>query len=107
MRFERTGWIDLLVSLAALGTAVYALVSLRESGADEITAEEASKVVKRHASDQQVTVALSEEQLEAIQEQWLLEDPTRPADITFVVEDRPEANVKVASYSYWGDTCCV
>lgn len=106
MDSNRSGVTGVLLSLAALGTAVYALSVARESRG-EITAEEASTVVKRHAQDQEIEVELSEEQLDAIHQQWTVGDPSRPADITFAVEDRPAANLRVASYSYWGDTCCV
>lgn len=106
MTSQKSG-LGVLISLAALGTAAYALASARQSRRGEITAEEASAAVKRHAEDQQIQVELSEEQLDAIQQQWTMGDPAHPADITFVVEDRPEANLRVASYSYWGDTCCV
>jgi len=33
-------------------------------------------------------------------------DPERPAQITFVLRDRPVIQIPVASCAYWGDTCC-
>jgi len=52
-------------------------------------------------------IILTEEQLKAITEQWKVKNPNMPAEISFHVGERAVASLKVASYSYWGDTCCV
>lgn len=103
---NRSNPLELLVALSALAVAAAALVIANRSDRREVTAREASKVVKAAAEDQHVDVELTDEQMAAIREQWDVTDPSRPADINFVVEDRPEANLRVASYSYMDSTCC-
>jgi hypothetical protein len=72
----------------------------------EPSAEEVSSSLKRLAADQPVSIMLSDDQVDALKEQWRSLDPSRPAAITFKVEGRSVADFKVASCAYWGDTCC-
>jgi len=69
--------------------------------------ENAAKLIKRHAAKQPVRIRLSKEQMEAIEKQWGKFDPKKPAEITFYVGRKAQAQFKIASYSYRGDTCCV
>lgn len=79
-----------------------------------ISAEEASKrgidagseAVKKLAAKQKITVVLSEDVIEDIRSQWATLDPSRPAEITFVVGDDTRARLRVAAYGYFKDTCC-
>ena len=80
--------------------------SPRSSKTAEIGSDEASRLIKKLAAKQRVRIKLSEGQLEAIMEQWIRKDPRQPAEIQFYVGRRAVAKLKVASYSYWGDTCC-
>lgn len=73
----------------------------------EIGPREASELIKRFAERQPIRIELTEEQLEAITGQWRDMDPRSPAEITFYVGDRAAARIKVAGYTYSGDTCCV
>lgn len=100
---KRTDSFRLLAAGTAVGVAAY----LWQSRGQNITSKEASEAIKKFAEDQPIQVELSEEQMEAIHDQWQTGDPYKPAEITFTVKDRPVAGLKVASYSYRGDTCCV
>jgi hypothetical protein len=68
--------------------------------------EEATRVLKEHAAKQRISIELSDDQVRAILDQWEDADPREPAEITFVVEKRPELSFTVAGYRYRGDTCC-
>lgn len=69
--------------------------------------DRASKLIKRHAAKQPVKIRLTKAQMAAIEKQWRKFDPTKPAEITFIVGKNAHAIFKIASYSYRGDTCCV
>jgi hypothetical protein len=68
--------------------------------------EEATRVLKEHATRQRISIELTDEQVRVILDQWDDADPREPAEITFYVEKRPEMNFTVAGYRYRGDTCC-
>ncbi|MDP9351468.1 MAG: hypothetical protein M3P51_08010 [Chloroflexota bacterium] len=70
-----------------------------------ISVDEATKVIKEYAAAQRVEIKLTEDQMQAILDQWQL-DPSRPFELSFLIEGRESANLKVASCAYWGDTCC-
>lgn len=91
----------LIVGLLALVIGAFLYWRSRQG----LSAAEASKIVKRHAEGQKVKISLSNDQMEAIQSQWL-EDPNRPAEITFIVEGNPVGEMKVATCPYFGTTCC-
>jgi hypothetical protein len=67
----------------------------------------ASQVVKQLAVGNMIRIELSEEQLQAILDQWDDPDPRMAAEITFYVGNRPAAGLRVAGYRYRGNTCCV
>jgi hypothetical protein len=69
-------------------------------------AEEASRIIKRLAGRQKISIRLTEEQLHAITDQWKGMDPKKPAEITFYIQDRGKVGLKVASQSYWNNSCC-
>ena len=50
---------------------------------------------------------LTEDQLEGLRALWDKGDPRKPAQITFMVQGKPLAEMAVAGYRYRGDTCCV
>jgi len=77
----------------------------RSEGGDAKT-RELSQQVKRLAAEQPIRIQLTAEQFDALLESWKAADPTRPAQITFVVDQRRVGEFSVAAYSYSGDTCC-
>ena len=68
--------------------------------------EDLSRKVKREASKQPLTIELTDEQLEAVRAVWDEGDPAAAAQITFMVKNKPIAEMAVAGYRYRGDTCC-
>lgn len=93
--------VILIVGLVALAGGIY--FWWRSRG--QLGPEEASRIVKQHAEQQKVQIQISSEQMEAIRSQWI-NDPRRPAQITFVVDGKPVGELKVATCPYWSDTCC-
>ncbi len=67
----------------------------------------AAQITKKLASKQKIRIQLTGKQLQAIADQWKVKTPNMPVEISFHVGARRAARLKVASYSYWGDTCCV
>jgi hypothetical protein len=74
---------------------------------EDIGPDEASRLIKEFAEQQKIRIELTEEQLAAISDQWEGMDVRSPAEITFYVGERAAASLKVAGYTYSGDTCCV
>jgi hypothetical protein len=74
--------------------------------AERLGVDEGSKLVNRLAKEQQITIELTPEQMEAIVNQWRAADNTRPAELTFTVEGEPQASLRVAAYAYYHDDCC-
>ncbi|MDQ4026209.1 MAG: hypothetical protein M3217_12090 [Actinomycetota bacterium] len=69
---------------------------------DDVTSE-----LKKQAERQRVTISLTPDQLEQVIGQLGKIDPSRPALIDLVVEEKPIGDLRVAGYWYAGDTCCV
>lgn len=91
----------LIVGLLALVGGVWLYWKSRRG----LGPDEASELVKRYAEEQKVRVNITNEQMEAIRSQWI-NDPNRPAQITFVVDGTPVGEMKVATCPYWSTTCC-
>jgi hypothetical protein len=72
-----------------------------------MSSEEASRVIKRLAENQKVSIELTQDQLDALLKQWDDANPREPAQISFYVDRKELANLTVAGYRYRGDTCCV
>jgi len=68
--------------------------------------DESAKMIKELAEDQKVKINLSPEQYRAIEKGLESYDHSKPAQITFIVEGKNEAGLKVAAYTYSGSTCC-
>jgi hypothetical protein len=81
--------------------------SRKKSSARKTRAQSAARLTKQLAAKQKIRIDLTQEQLRAITDQWTIKKPGSPAEISFHVGERKAATLKVASYSYWGDTCCV
>jgi hypothetical protein len=63
-------------------------VSARELKQPIVKSEDLSAALKRLAAERPIRVALTEEQYRGLLGTWNEKDPTRPAQITFVVGDR-------------------
>jgi hypothetical protein len=78
----------------------------KDEGATGYESDPASEI-KKQAEQQRVTISLTLDQLEHIQGQLGKIDPSKPAMVDLVVEEKPIGDLRVAGYWYAGDTCCV
>ncbi len=69
---------------------------------DKVTA-----AIKKEAEQQRIKISLTPEQLEEVLGQIGGIDPSRPAVMDLIVEDKPVGDLRMAGYWYAGDTCCV
>ena len=76
-----------------------------EEGKD-VTSKEANDKIKELAEKQKIVVNVSLDQMQSLQRQWVNWDNNEPAEITFMIDGKTEAKLKVAAYSYSGKTCC-
>lgn len=68
--------------------------------------DDASLKIKELAARQKISVNISADQFDALQKQWDSWDNSKPAEITFIIDGRVEAKLKVAAYAYRKTTCC-
>ena len=68
--------------------------------------DESAKIVKDLAQDQKIEIQLTPEQYKVLEKGWNNYDNSKPAQITFVVNGKDEAELKVAAYTYRSSTCC-
>ena len=68
--------------------------------------DESARTIKELAADQKIQIQLTPEQYAALEEGWKAYDHSQPAQITFVVNGKNEAELKVAAYTYRSTTCC-
>ncbi len=68
--------------------------------------DESAKIVKKLAQDQKISIQLTAEQYQILEQGWGNYDNSKPAQITFVVDGKKEAELKVAAYTYRSTTCC-
>lgn len=68
--------------------------------------DESAKMIKELAADQKIEISLSEDQYAALEKHWQNWDPKKPAQLTFMVDGKERADIKVAAYTYRGSTCC-
>jgi len=73
----------------------------------EIDIEKASNVVKKLAEKQKISIVLTEEQMQAINNQWKEQNPKMPTQVTFYVKNKKVGDLKIAGYHYFGDNCCI
>jgi hypothetical protein len=68
---------------------------------------QAERRTKQAAKKRRITLELTPEQLDAFGKQYRRINPAEAAEIVFTVKRRPTSLIKVAGYSFHGDTCCV
>ncbi len=79
----------------------------KKAAAKQISPAQAERLAKRAARKRTIKIELTEEQLEALTKQWKRLKPAEAAEIVFTCGRSPTSGIKVAGYSYHGDTCCV
>ena len=80
----------------------------KKTGAKDgtISPEEAERMAKEAASRRRITIELTRAQLDALTKQWKKLKPTEAAELVFTDGASPTSLIKVAGYSYHGNTCC-
>jgi hypothetical protein len=100
----RGQWLQCMAGEAEMAKDQPYLISPEE--AERLGVDDGSRLVNKLAKEQQITIELTPEQMEAILSQWRLADNTRPAELRFMVEGEPQTSLRVAAYAYYGDSCC-
>lgn len=85
-----------------------------KKAAAKSAAKSASKSPKaaaaaKKSAQKTLTIKLTDEQLEAFAKQYGELDPSKSVELVFTSSDakRLRSKLKIAGYSYHGDTCCV
>lgn len=68
---------------------------------------DAERVTKDAAEGRQIRIELTDEQHRQLAEQYGRLNPSEAAELVFVRGGEVTSKLKVAGYSYTGDTCCV
>ena len=71
-----------------------------------LTPQQAEAQVKKAARKRKIVIELTDDQLAALTAQWKKLKPAEAAELIFEVRGKQTSNLKVAGYSYHGDTCC-
>lgn len=72
-----------------------------------LTPEQAEAQTKNAAKRRRIVIELTDEQLAVLTAQWKKLKPAEAAELAFEVKGQQTSALKVAGYSYHGDTCCV
>ncbi|SEW43944.1 hypothetical protein SAMN05428988_5662 [Chitinophaga sp. YR573] len=67
----------------------------------------AEKQTKVAASKRQIQIELTAEQMDAFTNQYKKLNPSEAAELVFTFSKKPTSKLKIAGYSYHGDSCCV
>lgn len=78
----------------------------RAAKARPLTAAAAERQTKRAAQKRRIVIDLTDEQMAALTAQYSKLNPAEAAELIFTLKKRPTSRIKVAGYSYHGDTCC-
>ena len=73
---------------------------------ETFTPEEAERMAKQAASKRTIQIELTRAQLDALTKQWKKLKPSEAAELVFTDGSSPTSLIKVAGYSYHGNTCC-
>jgi hypothetical protein len=81
--------------------------SAKKTTKKDITPALAEEMAKQAAKKRTITIELSRTQHAALSKQWSKLKPTEAAELVFTDGKSPTSLIKVAGYSYHGNTCCV
>jgi hypothetical protein len=71
-----------------------------------LSSKQIEKKTKEAAKKRKITIDLTEEQMEAFTRQYQKLNPSEAAELVFTFAKKQTSNLKIAGYSYHGDTCC-
>jgi hypothetical protein len=72
-----------------------------------LTSALAEKQTKIEAAKRQITIDLTAEQIKSFTAQYKKLKPSEAAELIFTLSKKQTSKLKIAGYSYHGDTCCV
>ena len=72
-----------------------------------LTLVQAERRTKLAAKKRRIVLELTEAQIAEFGRQYRKLNPAEAAELVFTVKSRPTSLIKVAGYTYHGDTCCV
>ena len=79
-----------------------------KSASKKSASKSSSRAAAAKASVQKkITIELTDDQLEAFGQQYGKLDPSKAVELVFTSAKRARSRLKIAGYSYHGDTCCV
>ena len=84
------------------------MATSRKAGSKRgLTVAQAEKRTKLAAKKRRITLELTPEQMAVFGKQYRKLNPAEAAELVFTLKARPTSVIKVAGYSFHGDTCCV
>lgn len=72
----------------------------------QLTPQQAEKLVKAAAKKRQIVIELTDEQMEKFAAQYGKLNPAEASELIFIAGKKPVSNLKIAGYSYSGNSCC-
>lgn len=81
--------------------------STRKATTGQLSPEQAEEQAKLAARKRQIVIELTDDQLKKLTAQWKKLKPAEAAELVFQVAGKQTSAIKVAGYSYHGNTCCV
>ena len=82
-------------------------MTAKKSSKKILTPTHAEAVTKAAAKKRQITVEVTADQMALFAKQYGALNPTEAAELIFIVGKKRVSKLKIAGYSYHGDTCCV
>lgn len=79
----------------------------RKSSIAKLTPGKAEQLTKAAARKRQIVIELSDEQMATLSKQYAKLNAAEAMELIFTLKKRPTSKLKIAGYSYHGDTCCV
>lgn len=71
-----------------------------------LTEAQIEKQVKAAAKKRQIVIELTDEQIKEFGKQYGKLKPAEAAELIFTLDKKQTSKLKIAGYSYHGDTCC-
>ena len=71
------------------------------------TMAKAEQKTKSAAKKRQIVIELSDAQIKAFSKEYKKLNPAEATELIFTVSKKKQSKLKIAGYSYSGNTCCV
>ncbi|MDB5223383.1 MAG: hypothetical protein JWN83_2050 [Chitinophagaceae bacterium] len=80
---------------------------MAKSTSESSSAVQAEKQTKAAAGKRKITIELTEKQMKLFESQYKKLNPADAAELIFTLSKKQTSKLKIAGYSYHGNTCCV